>query len=245
MSVLPVEPQWSSCVGSEQRYRGYPCGLWTLLHTVTVQCMPQVHITNVAVRPHYRAWHISSREALLIAKNYVENFFTCESCREHFTEMARTVQYEAVDDVSAILWLWQAHNRVNKRLVHDISTDPVHPKTQFPTSQLCQSCSINDTTGSILWNNTAVFLYLLDFYSLGVINVSSSKTMDFIRGQLWLYQADGRSRFSAVAVESSSFSVTDVSLCMLLYGLMSVVLLLCFVHLYYKRRKRKPAKFVV
>jgi len=94
---------------------------------------------NVVVRPHYRPWHISSREALIIAKNYVENFFTCESCREHFKEMAKVVQYEAVDDVSAILWLWQAHNRVNKRLANDVSTDPAHPKTQFPTQELCDS----------------------------------------------------------------------------------------------------------
>ncbi|XP_065918965.1 sulfhydryl oxidase 1-like isoform X1 [Dysidea avara] len=245
MSVLPMEPQWRSCVGTEPHYRGYPCGLWTLLHTVTIQCMPQIHITNVVVRPHYRPWHISSREALLIAKNYVENFFTCEKCREHFSEMARVVLYEAGDDVSAILWLWQAHNRVNKRLANDISTDPAHPKVQFPTPQLCQSCYVNDTDGSSHWNNTAVFFYLLDFYSLGTINITNPKTIDFITGQLWLYQADRGSHFTAVSMEPSSFSMTDLSLCILLYVLMAVVLLLCFAHLYYKRRKRKPAKFVV
>jgi len=202
-------------------------------------------MTNVVVRPHYRPWHISSREALIIAKNYVENFFTCESCREHFKEMAKVVQYEAVNDVSAILWLWQAHNRVNKRLANDVSTDPAHPKTQFPTQELCKSCSVTDTNGSSHWNNTAVFLYLLDYYSLGTINITNTKTVDFITGQLWLYKFDRKSHFTAVAMESSSFSVTDLSLCMVLYVLMAVMLLLCFAHLYYKRRRRKPAKFEV
>ena len=120
----------------------------------------------------------------------MENFFTCERCREHFSEMARVVLYEAGDDVSAILWLWQAHNCVNKRLANDISTDPAHPKVQFPTPQLCQSCYANDTDGSSHWNNTAVFFYLLDFYSLGTINITNPKTIDFITGQLWLYQTD-------------------------------------------------------
>ena len=39
-------------------------------------------------------------------------------------------QVESYDD--AILWLWERHNRVNARLASDRSTDPEHPKIQFP-----------------------------------------------------------------------------------------------------------------
>ena len=40
----------------------------------------------------------------------------------------------------AVLWLWTVHNRVNKRLQSDITTDPEHPKIQFPAAGMCQAC---------------------------------------------------------------------------------------------------------
>ena len=37
-------------------------------------------------------------------------------------------------------WLWEAHNRVNRRLVKDISSDPLYPKTLFPSQNHCPYC---------------------------------------------------------------------------------------------------------
>lgn len=34
---LPEMKDFIGCKGSEPRYRGYPCSLWTLFHTLTVQ----------------------------------------------------------------------------------------------------------------------------------------------------------------------------------------------------------------
>lgn len=33
---LPEKVEWVGCAGSQARYRGYPCGLWTTFHTLTV-----------------------------------------------------------------------------------------------------------------------------------------------------------------------------------------------------------------
>ena len=33
---LPRNLTWTGCHGSEARYRGYPCGVWTLFHVLTV-----------------------------------------------------------------------------------------------------------------------------------------------------------------------------------------------------------------
>ena len=33
---LPTEEKWIACKGSAPQYRGYPCGLWTLFHVLTV-----------------------------------------------------------------------------------------------------------------------------------------------------------------------------------------------------------------
>lgn len=36
-SVLPTNVTWVGCQGSERHFRGYPCGLWTIFHLLTVQ----------------------------------------------------------------------------------------------------------------------------------------------------------------------------------------------------------------
>ena len=33
---LPQQVVWAGCEGSEPQYRGFPCGLWTLFHELTV-----------------------------------------------------------------------------------------------------------------------------------------------------------------------------------------------------------------
>lgn len=244
MAVLPAEPRWVACTGSDPKYRGYPCGLWTLLHIVTIHCFPLVHHSEQnVVRPHYRPWSIDSIGALRIAKDYVVNFFTCEHCREHFSQMSADLEVSMIDDVSAVLWLWRAHNSVNKRLANDISTDPAHPKIQFPDRQLCQACSVASNNNTFNWNLTAVLFYLFDFYSMGKINVNNAKWRSNIEGQLFsLHSSVNRQPYPT---SSSPFSFTDISLCLLLYFLMVVMLLMFFLHLYYKQWRRKPAKFVV
>lgn len=36
-AMLPTNVTWVGCQGSERHFRGYPCGLWTLFHLLTVQ----------------------------------------------------------------------------------------------------------------------------------------------------------------------------------------------------------------
>ena len=253
MAVLPVEPHWVSCVGSEPKYRGYPCGLWMLLHTVTIHSFPLVHYNDRSVtRPQYRPWSINSFRALQIVRDYIVNFFTCEHCREHFAQMSMNLEESVTDDVSAILWLWSAHNSVNKRLANDITADPAHPKVQFPDQQLCKTCSVSSRNSTPNWNYTAVVVYLFDFYGMQIININDAKTRTNIQAQLLsihssppknreLHSPENRKLHSPVL---SPFSFTDISLCFFLYILMAVMLLTFFVHLYYRRR-RKPAKFIV
>ena len=246
MAVLPAEPHWVSCAGSKPKYRGYPCGLWTLLHTMTIHCFPLVHYSKQnVVRPQYRPWSIDSVQALQITRDYVVNFFTCEHCREHFTKMSMDLEASVNDDVSAILWLWRAHNSVNKRLANDLSTDPVHPKLQFPDRQLCRGCSIPSDNNTLKWNLTAVMFYLFDFYSMGKININDTKSRTNIQGQLLTMHHSSSVDKQHSSNSSSQFSFSDISICLLLYIITAAMLLMFFLHLYYKRRRRKPAKFVV
>jgi hypothetical protein len=47
-SYLPTTVDWRHCLGSEEKYRGYPCSLWTLFHVLTVS---QTESEKVKPRP--------------------------------------------------------------------------------------------------------------------------------------------------------------------------------------------------
>lgn len=73
-----VADHWIGCKGSEDMYGGYPCGLWTLWHVLTV------NQANMAEG--------DSKEVLLAMKNYVQEFFGCRECARHFDQVLRDVQ---------------------------------------------------------------------------------------------------------------------------------------------------------
>jgi thiol oxidase len=66
---------WIGCKGSKPQFRGYPCGLWTVFHTLTV---------NAVVENK----QLDSLEFLHAILGYVTYFFGCEVCSKHFLEMA-------------------------------------------------------------------------------------------------------------------------------------------------------------
>ena len=159
MDLFPVSPEWSSCSGSLPRYRGYPCGLWSLIHTVTVISLSLP--TSVQYRP--TSLLISSREVLYGMVDFVRHFFSCEECRKHFTKLAVTLRRRPISyDGDAILWLWEVHNIVNERLKDESSTDPTHPKVLFPPHQVCPDCyvktAVNNTLSSAETTSSVVLL---------------------------------------------------------------------------------------
>ncbi|XP_065067964.1 sulfhydryl oxidase 1-like isoform X2 [Rhopilema esculentum] len=127
-SYLPVEVEWRGCQGSKPHYRGFPCSLWVLFHTMTVHCgtKPKPDLTGL--------------EILRRIRGFIDYFFGCRYCRNHFVAMASNLDNEVKSNDDAILWLWERHNRVNARLASDLSSDPQHPKIQFPWEEICKEC---------------------------------------------------------------------------------------------------------
>jgi hypothetical protein len=68
-----------------------------------------------------------------------------------------------VSKADGVLWLWQAHNRVNMRLnlTGGLSNDPVHPKLIFPTELACAGCRNVEQRE---WIPGAVYGFLRDSY---------------------------------------------------------------------------------
>ena len=147
LHVFPKDPVWHSCQGSKPEFRGYPCALWTLMHTLTIFTHPIVNQLPRS-KPAHRTLPYGSREALKISADFVQNFFTCISCREHFTAMAANLEGHIKNDVDGVLWLWCAHNAVNRRLSGDTSEDPHFPKVQYPSPEQCPICHWTSAKGN-------------------------------------------------------------------------------------------------
>ncbi|XP_030039866.1 sulfhydryl oxidase 1 isoform X2 [Manduca sexta] len=144
--------EYVSCKGSQPKYRGYTCGLWTLFHTLTI---------NAAQKPG-----VEGPKVLKAMHGYVKHFFGCTECSEHFQAMAaRNRIFDVKENDKAVLWLWISHNEVNLRLAGDITEDPEHPKIQFPSATRCPECRL--PRGA--WNLPAVYQYLQSVYSAGNI----------------------------------------------------------------------------
>lgn len=244
---LPVEQNWIGCKGSSKYYRGYPCSLWTLFHTLTVM---QAEIDKNNLKSN-------SLEVLRAMREYITNFFGCVECSENFEKESSNIVAEVTDLDSAILWLWRTHNRVNKRLAGDETDDPAFPKQQFPPSSLCPLCR-DPVDGS--WNEHEVLAYLKSRYGTVGLNVTGIVPLArpgelgprpvHRRGlgpqnvQAELMSRVKQRKYSAEAVgPPKNFSVLgvtvfDISICLVL-NLLCVGLVLVVYFVFFRRRKLK------
>lgn len=123
-----------------------------MFHYLTVN-VAEVNLKNRSANP---------RLALEAMHGYIKHFFGCADCSEHFQEMAiRRKIHEVASLEDAVLWLWQAHNEVNKRLSGDLTEDPKFPKIEFPNKHNCQRCRNPDES----WDSGEVLKYLKRMYT--------------------------------------------------------------------------------
>ncbi|XP_023556009.1 sulfhydryl oxidase 2 [Octodon degus] len=150
--------RWVGCQGSRPELRGYPCSLWKLFHTLTVQASS--HPEALAGT----GFEGDPQAVLQAVRRYVRTFFGCEECGQHFEEMA----VESLDTVKtadqAVLWLWRRHNAVNSRLAGQLSEDPKFPKVPWPTPDLCPACH-EEVKGLDSWHEGQVLAFLKQHYS--------------------------------------------------------------------------------
>uniref|UniRef100_A0A8C6Y7K3 Sulfhydryl oxidase n=1 Tax=Naja naja TaxID=35670 RepID=A0A8C6Y7K3_NAJNA len=154
-ATLPERPHWIGCQGSKPQFRGFPCGLWTLFHHLTVQASSQKESASSDIP-----------EVLPTMRGYIRNFFGCRMCAEHFEGMAAESMHEVNNRDEAVLWLWSRHNRVNARLAGTATGDPKFPKIQWPPKSLCSSCHYTSTNSSLqdgkkfMWDENRVLMFL-------------------------------------------------------------------------------------
>ncbi|XP_052580211.1 sulfhydryl oxidase 2 [Peromyscus californicus insignis] len=150
--------KWVGCQGSRLELRGYPCSLWKLFHTLTVQASthPEALVGT--------GFKDDPQAVLQTIRRYIHTFFGCKECGEHFEEMAKESMNSVETPDQAVLWLWRKHNMVNSRLAGHLSEDPKFPKVPWPTPELCPACH-EEIKGLASWNEDQVLVFLKQHYS--------------------------------------------------------------------------------
>lgn len=174
-------------------------------------------------------------DTLKIIRGYVKYFFGCTKCVEHFLNMSNNIDKEVESHDSAILWLWQGHNKANKRLHGDDSEDPEHQKVQFPSKEMCKEC--RDEHGN--WKNETVLRFLKDHY--GVDNIRVKLPVNVVAE---LNDADQVRHKASVFTTAFTLGLNkyDTSLCLVVYTAIGLALIALYVY-FIRRRRRRPYKY--
>lgn len=225
------------CRPSVPGRRGYSCGLWQLFHYLTVQA------TN-SDRSH------DPLEVLRAVHGFVKHYFGCTHCSKHFQEMAEKNQmWQVATKDDAVLWLWSAHNEVNRRLADDHTEDPAFPKVQYPLRTVCSQCyqqaipvrgvTPSEAPDAPNWDKSEVLYYLRRVYSL--FNLSRYGVDD---GTVLPETLNGafsaKLKSSVRSSYSSAFSDMDVRMGILLYAFCMLIIVVA-VKLFLQRGYRKKA----
>ncbi|KAL7001044.1 Sulfhydryl oxidase 1 [Sarracenia purpurea var. burkii] len=196
---------WMFCRGSRNDTRGFSCGLWVLLHSLSVRVDDgESHLAFTAIC------------------EFINNFFICEECRQHFHEMCSSVSTPFNKTHDFVLWLWSAHNKVNERLMKEelsLGTgDPKFPKLIWPSKQLCPSCSLprsqkNNGSGRIDWDRDEVFKFLVSYYGKMLVSTYKDKGLLGNRGTDGAPAEDPPASTNAVVVPVGAALAIAVASC--------------------------------
>jgi len=160
---------WRHCNGSRPEFRGYPCGLWSLFHVMTVN--------------EYKSSKDNKHEVLKTMRDFIINFFSCQLCAKHFTQISNGFESDLVKRESSVLWLWRIHNQVNQRLQGDSSEDPFYPKVQFPTHTMCEECYKSNNE----YDEEHVLKFLVEYYNAKKFTRNNSLLSSPSKGLVYLF----------------------------------------------------------
>jgi len=179
--VVNEQKKWSAACthGREIPGVGYTCGLWNLIHILSVGVAERQHAV-LGLRDR-----VSVRYAAESLRNYIHFFLACDICTNNFLQVydecgmnhCKRFQPRKVTDKTwkeLALWLWEYHNQVNVRLLRDrYEKQGVETSFQdeegvmWPSRQSCPDCWLK--TGK--WDKDRVYSHLKsEYWPAGVQN---------------------------------------------------------------------------
>eukprot|EP00979_Chaetoceros_neogracilis_P009258 scaffold2098_cov270-Chaetoceros_neogracile.AAC.38 len=188
-AVLLPDPSvlWTnSCQRRSRKSEGYTCGLWSLLHIISIGVAEQHHAV-IGDTAMVRTEHVA--EAI---HDYINNFLGCKICKINFNKLykkscgnhgdgcdrfkkhkqkgkrvdpRRDPNLEYWRDLA--LWVWEIHNSINLVVLRERkSADDQEPTGEevesaiYPSTKDCTKCR----TASGQWDKDEVYNYLKSQY---------------------------------------------------------------------------------
>lgn len=115
--------KWTHQCSKSDNRSGYSCGLWSLFHIISIGVV-QRHKAVLGGRDQVSTMFVAET-----MRNYIEQFFHCEECKDYFINMfdncgfkhcKRFKQKKRLPSPESWnefpLWLWEVHNDVNSRI---------------------------------------------------------------------------------------------------------------------------------
>jgi len=183
----PSNKQWSAGCP-----RGYTCGLWQLFHIMAVGVVEwnQLATSEGGILP--------VNDVADTLHNYISEFFACDVCRKNFIKEYDRCDQErctrlgsSTTDVQEWkqlpLWLWEHHNAVNVRLLHEKAEREKRSATKedeiavmWPSREDCPVCWHADGT----WDDETIYKFLrMKYWEDDATNVQYRKDLHFEQKQ--------------------------------------------------------------
>ena len=169
---------WSSRCGADAK-GGYACGLWSLLHILSVG-VAERHASVVGDADSVTVVHAGQ-----VMRNFIDNFFVgCESCKKSWLELYDEAS-QSVDQLTGdkaewhnlAIWIWEIHNEVTIRRdqsagkgYHRKESRMASSSSLWPSKQDCPKCwqSLTDDTGLVMsmdsYDRNQLFQHLRKIY---------------------------------------------------------------------------------
>jgi thiol-disulfide isomerase/thioredoxin len=150
----PSARRWTEACRHGRKGAGYTCGLWELFHVITIAVTEwnQLSLEDMSLA-------IGVEDVAVTIRNYVENFFGCEVCRENFLAGFDSCAHNRCQRLNnngtsmaewkeLPMWLFETHNSVNVRLLKEKAEREEWPTPtaqdeidkQWPARVACPRC---------------------------------------------------------------------------------------------------------
>jgi Erv1 / Alr family len=174
----PPNAEWSPSCTKGVSGMGYSCGLWQLFHIISVGLVEYNLMIGANDDIVLDELSLTTTSAAETIRNFVEHFFACDVCRINFItaydacalDRCHRLNADQMDSEQWIqfpVWLYETHNAVNVRLLHEKAQrehKTVSPsdeiQARWPSRKACPLCWL-ESDG---WDEEIVYKYLRTEY---------------------------------------------------------------------------------
>lgn len=169
---------WSTRCGAKTKRGGYACGLWSLLHILSIG-VAERHASVVGDADERVTAHYAGE----VMKSFIDNFFIgCDSCRESWIELydeavrnGSAMEVDKSDEWSNLaMWVWEVHNEITvlreQSLGQGYHREGRGSSSLWPSREDCPKCweGLTDDTGLVMsmdsYNRKEVYEHLKKTY---------------------------------------------------------------------------------